>query len=317
MERHLRLVRLGPVAALALLTAGCLPSIADLDSGPLNSTFAVSDFFAPSGFMGDGEFFGDLVGTTNEGCKPRPLRARGNCYAFTYWPNNMDVDPWAGVFWVFPANSWGSTSGHAIDIAQFKQISFYAAVEGPTPYTVGQQPVPFSGQAGGINPKGQFVPQVDPKTGKTIRVGGKDYVDGVLTSGGWAIGDPSGVTSDMKQFHIPVTDFQKSAGCQDPANPDKAPNCKPTAAAQQMGLTPEQAHMMGLEEATFLIGAFAWALHYPNDQVPGCLPMVDPNTGMPIPDCRTGQHSSLFVDPHPVKIYLDDIVWDTQDPPPP
>src|ERR1700736_3021317 len=137
MRQGLRLAWPLRLAALALTVAGCLPSISDLDHGPLNSTFAVSDFFSPSGYMGDGEFFGKMIGTTNEGCKqPRPPGARGNCYSFTYQPNDIDVDPWAGVFWVFPANSWGSTSGHAIDIAQFKQISFWAAIEGPTPYAV-------------------------------------------------------------------------------------------------------------------------------------------------------------------------------------
>jgi hypothetical protein len=306
MERHFRLPWPLRMAALASLTIGCLPSIADLDSGPLNSTFAVSDYFAPSGFMGDGEFFGKLSGTTNEGCRPNASMHRGSCYAFTYWPNDTDLDPWAGVFWVFPANSWGSTSGHAIDISRFKQISFWAAVDGPSPYTVGNVAVPFTAQAGGIDPKGQFVNK-----------GEKDYVDGVLTNGGWPIGDPTnGVTSEMKQFHIPITDFQKLAGCQDPTNPAKARNCKPNAAAVQMGLNDVQAHAMGLEEATFLIGAFAFALHYPQDQVPGCVQKPDPNTGMPI-DCRTGQHSSLFLNPPPVHIYLDDIVWDTQDPPAP
>jgi hypothetical protein len=302
--RHLRLVPVAGGAALAMLAVGCLPSISDLGGGPLNETFPVSDFFAPSGYMGDGEFFGKLNGTANEGCKPRVGLHRGNCYAFTYWPNDTDADPWAGVFWVFPANSWGSTSGHAIDIARFKQISFWAAVDRSTPYSVGMNPVPFVGQAGGINPLGRYVTE-----------GEKDYVDGVNnTSGAWNVGDATnGLTSDMKQFHIPVTDFQKSAGCQDPTDPAKAPNCKPNAAAQAMGLTPAQAHAMGLEEATFLIGAFAWALHYPTDQVPGCIPKTDPATGTPI-DCHTGQHSSLFINPPPVHVYLDDIVWSTEDP---
>jgi hypothetical protein len=259
--------------------------------------------------MGDGEFFGKLIGTTNEGCKPRAGLARGNCYAFTYWPNDIEgVDPWAGVFWAFPANSWGSTSGHAIDISKFKQISFWAAVEGPTPYTIGGNTIPFVGQAGGIDPKGRY-----GKAGTTAQ----DYVDGFYTSGAWDVGNPTmGVTTEMKQFHIPIKDFDKTIGCQDPGNPNKARNCKPTAAAQQMGLTPEQAHAMGLEEATFLIGAFAWALHYPQDQVPSCVPKNDPATGQPI-DCRQGLHTSLYVNPPPVHIYLDDIVWSTEDPPSP
>jgi hypothetical protein len=295
------------LAAVALFAAGCLPSINDLDDGPLTQTFAVSDYFAPSGYMGDGKFFGKLTGTTNEGCKPRAGLHRGNCYSFTYFPNDIDgEDPWAGVFWVFPANSWGSNSGHAIDVSKFKQISFWAAVEGPTPYTVGGNTIPFVGQAGGINPMGRYV-----------KPGSQDYVDGLYTQSGWEVGNPTdGVTSEMKQFHIAIKDFDKIFNCQDPANPDKARNCTPTAAAQQMGLSAEQAHAMGMEQASFIIGAFAWALHYPQDQVPACKPQNDPVTGQPI-DCRQGLHTSLYINPPPVRVYLDDIVWSTEDPPSP
>jgi hypothetical protein len=275
------------MAAAALLAAGCLPSISDLDSGPLNSTFAVSDFFAPSGYMGDGEYFGKLVGAANEGCRPRVGHARGNCYAFNYWPNDVDTDPWAGVFWVFPANSWGSTRGRAIDISKFKQISFWAAVDGPSPYTVGQNSVPFVGQAGGIDPKGRYVSE-----------GEKDYVDGVIASRGFIVGAQDGVTTEMKQFHIPLSDFQKGAGCQDPNDPNKGRNC-----------TGDETNFMdGTAQASFLIGAFAWAMHYPTDVVK----CADPNV-----DCHVDQHSSMFVDPPPVHIYLDDIVWDTEEAPAP
>jgi hypothetical protein len=277
------------LAAVALLAAGCLPSIADLDTGPLKETFAVSDYFAPSGYMGDGEFFGNLTGTANEGCRPRAGLARGNCYAFTYYPNTVDMDPWAGVFWVFPSNSWGSSSGRAIDVSKFKQISFWAAVDGPMPYTVGNQPVPFVGQAGGINPRGTYADQ-----------GGLDYVDGVKVGGTWPVGDPAGITTEMKQFHIPITDFAKAVGCQDPATLQemgKAANC-----------TGGEKEFMDLTaQATFLIGAFAWALHYPTD-FPTCSDMAHV-------DCHMNQHSSMFVNPPPVHVYLDDIVWDTQDPP--
>jgi hypothetical protein len=302
---HARLAWPLGLAAAALSAAGCLPSISDLDTGPLRSTFAVSDVFSPSGYMGDGEFFGNLVGTTNEGCKPNNSMHRGNCYAFTYYPNTMDLDPWAGVFWVFPSNSWGSVRGHAIDIANFHQISFWAAVDGPTPFTVGGSAVPFVGQAGGIDPKGGFITK-----------GELDYVDGVANANNaWPVNDPmAGIGPEMKQFHVPITDFAKGAGCQSPAavNPDgtpnmKAPNCQPTAAAIAMGLTPQQAHDMGLEEATYLIGAFAWALHYPVDSAV----CADGTTA-----CHMDQHSSQFVKPAPVHVYIDDLVWDTEPAPP-
>src|SRR5450432_726841 len=114
MQHGTRIGRVLGVIAVAAAAAGCLPSISDLDHGPLTNTFAVSDVFSPSGFMGDGEDFGSLTLQTNEGCKePRPPNAQGNCYVFTYYPNSIPgQDPWAGAFWVFPSNSWGSYPGH-------------------------------------------------------------------------------------------------------------------------------------------------------------------------------------------------------------
>jgi hypothetical protein len=270
------------VVVLALAAGGCLPSISDLNAGPLTSSFAVSDYFAPSGYMGDGAYFGNLLGQTNEGCKPRPDGARGNCYAFTYYPNAIDTDPWAGVFWVFPSNSWGASSGYAIDISKFSQVSFYAAVDGPSPFTVRTQPVPFSGQAGGIDPKGEYA-----NKGET------DYVDGVAN----AFVDPSAnvgtgpddVTTDLKQFHIPLGALQKTSGCVLPGTANKAVNC-----------SGDVADAMG--NATFVIGAFAWALHYPIDSAACRDPSVD---------CHAdNSHSSQFVNPQPVHIYIDDIVWE-------
>jgi hypothetical protein len=271
------------LAVGTLLVAGCLPSISDLNSGPLNETFAVSDFFSPSGYMGDGEFFGKLQGTPNEGCKPNASQHRGNCYAFTYLPNDLGcssfpcVDPWAGVFWVFPSNSWGSTIGHAIDVSKFKQVSFWAAIDGPTPYTVDGNPVPLKGLAGGISPNGQFG-----------HLGGVDYSDGVMVNDGFQIGSADGVTTVMKQFHMPLGDDDKKANCQVAAM-GVAANCTSGA-------------------ADFLIAAFGFALHYPTDIAQCSNPAVD---------CHSPLDSSMFVNPPPVHIYLDDIVWDTQDPPAP
>jgi hypothetical protein len=173
--------------------------------------------------------------------------------------------------------------------------------------------IPFVGQAGGIDPKGRYA-VLSPDGTHYVK---QDYVDGVMTSNAWTIGDPMGMTTEMKQFHVPITDFQKGAGCQDPAPTDangnpqpnaKAINCRPNAMAQAMNLSPEDSFKQGLSEATFLIGAFAWALHYPTDVVTCADPKVD---------CHVDQHSSMFVNPPPVTIYLDDIVYDTQDPPAP
>jgi hypothetical protein len=286
MRDRLRLAWPLRLASVALMASGCLPSISDLDSGPLDSTFAVSDFFSPSGFMGDGEFFGDLVGSTNEGCKPRPPGARGNCYRFTYYPNNVDIDPWAGVYWVFPSNSWGSTPGHAIDIKNFNSISFYAAIDGPTPFTVNSNPPIFNGLAGNINP-GNFYSMKTP--------GALDYQDAEHSTGGFYPG--MDVTGDLKQFHFAIKDLDKGQNCVAPGpGQTESINCN------QFVTDPDP--NIGLHGyAKYLIGAFAWSVHYPIDSV-ACR---DGTT-----DCRMDQHSSQFVNPQPVHIYLDDIVWDTQ-----
>src|SRR3982751_2526008 len=93
--------------AMLLGSGGWLPSIDDLDTGPLTSSFAVSDVFTPSGFMGDGATFSHLYMDVNTNCQtPRPANAQGYCYTFTYFKDTSPTGAmWAGVFWVFPANN--------------------------------------------------------------------------------------------------------------------------------------------------------------------------------------------------------------------
>jgi hypothetical protein len=267
------------LVALGAVSAGCQPSLT-YDNSPLSQTFAVSDIYTPSGYMGDGEFFGKLVGKTNEGCKPRPPNARGNCYVFTYFPNTVDQDPWAGVYWTFPANNWGDTPGHAIHSGNFQQISFYAAVVGPNPYTFNGAPQFFNGLTGNINPNGGFTSR-----------GGLDHADAVYAATAAQVG--TDITGDLKQFHIPLTDLSKGQLCYSPGAAF-APNCE--TVTNSMG--------MQISVADDLIGAFAWSVHYPSDQVK-CSVSTSP--------CPT----SKFVNPPPVTIYLDDIVWDTEPAPTP
>lgn len=271
-------VLLGVFASLSAGGFGCMPSLQDLDQGPLTETFAVSDYYTPSGYMGDGKHFGLLTGKTNEGCRPRPDGARGNCYVFTYYPNALDEEAWAGVYWVFPANSWGSTGGHAIDAAKFKQVRFYAAVETAMPFTYdGGIQGNFSARAGGIRE-------------------GATYPDGVLAvSSGGAVGND--VTGELKQFHIPLTEDVKKAGCVEqppPPDPPVPENCTKTIGADGQEI----------KVANDLVGGFAWSLPYPTDTV-SC------RDGTAA--CREGRrHSSQYLAPAPVRIYIDDIVWDTE-----
>jgi hypothetical protein len=79
--------------------------------GPVRGAFYVSNFFTPSGDMGDGQFAGNLITSFNEDCKPRPSLAGGDCYRFEYHVSTLH---WAGVYWAFPSNSWGAYPGRSI-----------------------------------------------------------------------------------------------------------------------------------------------------------------------------------------------------------
>jgi len=81
-------------------------------SGQLAVPFTLSDYFAPSGYMGDGMQPGNINAETSTGaCAPRPPGAKGDCYKFTYTPK---AQLWAGVYWQYPANNWGAMPGKMI-----------------------------------------------------------------------------------------------------------------------------------------------------------------------------------------------------------
>jgi hypothetical protein len=99
---------------LALLLAGCGPSdeAERAKVGPIEGPFVVSQFFTPSGLMGDGAVPGRLTVDINERCKvPRPPGAQGDCYRFVYQPGAVK---WSGVYWVAPANNWGTSPGRDV-----------------------------------------------------------------------------------------------------------------------------------------------------------------------------------------------------------
>ncbi len=245
------------VLLFPLTIAACLPSLNDPDYGPLNETFAVSDFFSPSGFMGDGAKQGFLsVDFREEFCKqPRPTGARGRCYSFTYYMDGSSNMMWGGVYWVYPTNSWGARPGYMLDSARFKQVSFYAAVEMPTPSTKsGGGDCFFNGIAGGIDAKGFYGPT--------------EHDDKIRAQEVYQVGTDIG--PDYKQFHVSLAN-------------------QPAAAE--------------------LVGAFAWSIDFPSDSctctVAGALPLECTSMG------------GVLSCPKPVKIYLDDVVWDTAPPPTP
>jgi hypothetical protein len=129
-----RLRALLAVFSACILVSGCPANLADNveQAGPISGPFAVSRFYTPSGYMGDGDNPGFLLADVNDQCLPRPDGARGNCYRFQYREDNR-CPPfgdcrWAGVYWVFPANNWGSRPGRSIGFS-FTRATFYAAAK--------------------------------------------------------------------------------------------------------------------------------------------------------------------------------------------
>ncbi len=123
-------------ARAALVTAfsvGCAPE-AGQGKGPPKGPFAVSDYFAASGAMGDGSTPPRLTINENKECKERPAGARGNCFAFFYDPSiPTTVEPavpavlWSGLYWQYPANNWGADPGLKMPEGLSK-VTFKAAV---------------------------------------------------------------------------------------------------------------------------------------------------------------------------------------------
>ena len=128
MLHRASLQRLFGSLLLASVSVGCGPT--DLaenveNAGPIAGPFAVSRFFAASGFMGDGMLSGYLTADVDEHCKARPSDARGNCYRFVYRPGE---EKWAGVYWQHPANNWGSQPGRSV-ATSFERVRFFVAAE--------------------------------------------------------------------------------------------------------------------------------------------------------------------------------------------
>jgi hypothetical protein len=185
------------VGALAVVLAllggvGCgvpdrTPAVAR--PGAIQAPFAVSNFFTPSGYMGDGEQLGNLeVDVLNGRCMPRPTGAVGDCYRFEY---HMGAKAWAGVYWVYPANNWGSRAGRSIAGTQFKEVRVQAASDTPD--------VAVTFFVGGIEdstkPFGDSFRKADiARLGpdwQTIRfdVSGKDF-DHLIGAFGWSLAYP-------------------------------------------------------------------------------------------------------------------------------
>src|SRR5690348_8966984 len=93
-------VKLATAILLSSVVVACgPPDEADrAKAGPIKGPFVVSNFFTPSGFMGDGAIPGRLTVGINKNCKlPRPPGAQGDCYHYLYKVGDVR---WAGSYWV-------------------------------------------------------------------------------------------------------------------------------------------------------------------------------------------------------------------------
>jgi hypothetical protein len=222
LSAHPIVLLLGSCAALACGPSNEASRISD--PGPIHIPFAVSDYFSPSGDMGDGEHAGYLTTDINENCLDRPDGARGDCYRFTYTLHAPGDLLWAGAFWAYPANNWGTRRGRRIDApatGPLPQVAFYAAASPET---------------------AQIYAAAKVDLAPTFLVGGIQYPEALA---GYPYKDkfkelsyPT-LTTEFQRFTIPfVEDFErpKPAGC------DTCP---------------------GVPAYDEVIGAFGWALAFP------------------------------------------------------
>jgi len=114
-----------------LLFAACAPKAGQPRLPPAGA-FTVSDYFAASGAMADGNGMsspGMIVTTQYTGSKcgdkQRAAGARGSCYVFDYVPG---PNLFAGVYFQYPANNWGAQPGLPVHSDKFNQLSFKFAV---------------------------------------------------------------------------------------------------------------------------------------------------------------------------------------------
>jgi hypothetical protein len=159
--------RIAAALCLALPLVACGPSDESdrAKSGPIVGPFVVSNFFTPSGFMGDGAVPGRLTVGINENCKqPRPPGAQGDCYHFLYKVGDVH---WAGAYWVYPSNSWGTVPGRKLvppvdlgpnpdgsgEMRGYHRVRFWGAMD-PLP-----NPVFVQFYAGGIDGRKANPPQ--------------------------------------------------------------------------------------------------------------------------------------------------------------
>jgi len=92
---------------------------------PLGLPFALTQYYVPTGFMGDGVQGEALLLDTN--CRlDSPPAVQGACFRFRYEPEKSKPVGWAGLYFQSEPDNWGSSPGHAIERGA-RRVSFTAA----------------------------------------------------------------------------------------------------------------------------------------------------------------------------------------------
>jgi hypothetical protein len=109
---------------ILLFVNSCFLSPVDYGTAPLILPVIVSDYFKPTGYMGDGEEPGFIIIENDHVPIPLPEGTEGESYTVRY--ESRGDQGWAGVYWQYPANNWGARKGLFID-TNATAISFWAA----------------------------------------------------------------------------------------------------------------------------------------------------------------------------------------------
>jgi hypothetical protein len=153
---------------------------------PESLPFAVDDYFAPSGFMGDGEGPGQL--TEDNDCPMRAGEEAGRCHRLDYTTGNVG---WAGIYWQYPDGNWGTSAGLSVP-DEPARITFWAWSE-----QGGETVDFFAGGIGDMNTAyqdtfsvSQQVTLTTTPTEYTLEIGNEPHAE-VIGGFGWSAGGAS------------------------------------------------------------------------------------------------------------------------------
>ena len=183
--------------------------------GPAPIPFAVDDYFAPSGFMGDGESPGGLV--DSPACPERAGDELGACHQLTWKPGAAG---WSGVYWQYPDGNWGALDGYEVEPGATR-ISLWAwGAKG------GEKVSFFAGiqEADGFHVELTDVVLTTEPTQYFVKLGASMYSK-VVGGFGWSSGTSDGSTPVV--FHIDDIQWQKvegGAGCTNEEATNHDPN---------------------------------------------------------------------------------------------